>query len=143
MLKKALLLLAILAIVVVVAVAIVPRTVVIRNYASVKTIGLESYWDVNATIPCTEISWGMLEPGESVNKTIYVKSVSNVASTLNMTTQNWNPMNASNLISLTWDSEGKTIQPNEVMAVSFMLQVSPTITGIREFSFDIIIACIA
>jgi hypothetical protein len=138
--KKTLLAAVLIPLLVAVAAALLSKTVVIRNYAAVKTIGVEAYWDYNATNPCIEINWGLLDPGESVNKTIYVKSVSNVPSTLNMTTQNWSPSNASNYIKLTWDSEGKTILPHEIIPVTLLMKVETTISGIENFSFDIIIS---
>lgn len=52
---------------------------------------------------------------------------------------NWNPKAASRYITLSWDYGGQSISPNNVVPVVLTLSVSKDISGITNFSFDIII----
>ena len=116
------------------------RNRTISNAGSVKTIGVGVYWDQALTNPVASINWGTLEPGLNVNRTVYIRNEGNTAATLNMTTSNWNPSNASSYMTLSWDYAGQTLSVNEVRQVKLTLFVSASITGITDFSFDITIA---
>jgi len=50
------------------------------------TVDLEIYTDAGATIKCTNINWGTLNPGGIVTKTIYIENTGNVQQTLSMNT---------------------------------------------------------
>lgn len=69
----------------------------------------------------------------------YVKSVSNINSTLMLTLGNWNPPNSSNYLTLSWNYDNSTLQPNEVLEVTFNLHIDSEISGIDNLSFDIIL----
>jgi len=114
----------------------------IRNNATIKAVGVEVYWDSELTLPVTNIDWGFLEPAENKTVRIYIKSIANVPSTLNMTTENWQPPEASNYISLSWNYNGIVLNPNDVLPIDLALSVSAEITGITNFSFDIVITAI-
>jgi hypothetical protein len=111
----------------------------ISNAVTITSIGLEVYEDVNCTQPLSQIEWGFLEPNETAFHVCYVKSVSNINSTLNLTTENWNPANSSNYLTLSWNYENSTLQPNEVLEVTFDLHVNSEVSGIDNFSVDIIL----
>jgi len=57
-----------------------------------------------------------------------------------MNTTNWDPTNASDYISLTWDYGGQLVNPDEIIPVVLTLAISGNVTGITGFSFDIILA---
>lgn len=111
----------------------------ISNAGTVKAIGVGVYWDNELTNPLSSINWGVLEPGSSENVTCYVRNEGNSVSTLSMYTSNWNPSNASDYITLSWDYSGQSINPNEAIQVTFTLSVDASIDGITSFSFDITI----
>jgi hypothetical protein len=69
--------------------------------------------------------------------TIYVRNEGNVAATLSKTAQNWNPSSASTYITLNWNYAGQTLAVYQVLQVNLSLTVSPTISGITNFTFDI------
>ena len=52
------------------------------------------------------------------NVTVFVRSEGNTAITLSMNTTNWNPPNASDFITLSWDYGGQVIDPNEVVGAT-------------------------
>jgi len=115
----------------------------ISNQGALKTVGVGVYWDSGLTNKVSSIDWGILEPGSNVNKTVYIRNEGNAAATLSMTTSNWNPSNASNYLTLTWNYGGQTLNVNEAIQVKFTLSASSSVTGITNFSFDITITASA
>jgi len=116
------------------------RTVTsIPSVGIVKTVGVEAYWDVACTNRVTEINWGIVEPSSTTNATIFLKNPGNAPITLGLSTENWNPSNASNYIALSWDYAGQSISPGAVIQVKLVLSVSSNITAITTFRFDIVI----
>jgi len=111
----------------------------VSNTGSIKAVGVGVYSDQACTNPVSSLSWGVLNPGSSANKTVYIRNESNVVATLSKTTSNWNPSNASNYITLTWNYGGQTLNANQVISVLFTLSVASNIAGITNFSFDITI----
>lgn len=107
------------------------------NVASV-VIGV--YWDTRCTSPVTSIDWGTLYPGETKSKLIYVRNEGVGRVTLTLETRNWQPPEAEKYISVSWDYNGRSINPGEVISINLFLSVSPNISGITDFSFDIIIS---
>jgi len=112
----------------------------VPNSGNVKTVGVGVYWDNACTNNVTSIDWGFLEPGATVNKTVYIKNEGNTPMVLNMTTDNWNPASASENITLSWNREGYVLNTTApVVQAILTLSVSPNISGVTNFSFDIII----
>jgi hypothetical protein len=111
----------------------------ISNQGTLKAVGVGVYWDSGLTNKVSSIDWGLLEPGSNVNKTVYIRNEGNAAATLSMTTSNWNPSNASNYLTLTWNYGGQTLNVNEAIQVKFTLSALSSVTGITNFSFDITI----
>ena len=109
----------------------------ITNTATIKTIGVNVYWDVHRTQPITFIDWGILEPATNKTILIYVKSQSNTPITLTIYTENWKPQNASDYITLTAEPNNSTLQPSEIAQVNLTLTVASNIQGITTFAFDI------
>jgi hypothetical protein len=114
-------------------------TVQISSSATIKTVGVAVYWDPAFAVPVTSISWGIVEPGEVKNVSCYIKNTSNVPIILTFTTSNWQPLNASNFITLTWNYDEQPIPVGGYAPVTFSLHVDPATTGITAFSFDITI----
>jgi hypothetical protein len=111
----------------------------VSNSGTITAVGVGVYSDSGCTNPLSSIDWGMLEPGSSKDKTGYIRNEGNSVSTLSMSTSNWNPSTASNYMTLSWNYDGQTLNPNEVVQVKFTLSVSASINGITSFSFDITI----
>ena len=111
----------------------------VSNTGTVKAVGVGVYWDYACTGSVSSINWTVLEPGSSKDATCYIRNEGNSASTLSMSTSNWNPSNAPDYMSLIWDYGGQSIDADEVVQVTFTLSVSASIEGITSFSFDITI----
>jgi len=120
----------------------------VPSLATVKTIGVEAYWDPNCENKTETIDWGAIWTGSSTNKTFYIRSVSNFEATLNLNATNWNPANISNYISLSWSYDGKPLNPGEIIQVTLTLSASSSdsflhyliANSVKDFSFDILIA---
>jgi hypothetical protein len=111
----------------------------IPSSGTVKAINVGVYNNSGCTTPLTSIQWGVLEPGASQNKTIYVKNTGNYALTLSLNTTNWNPLSAASYLTLTWNYAGQTLSSGQSIAVVLTMKVSAQITGISSYTFDIII----
>lgn len=106
---------------------------------SVKGVGVGIYWDNTCTNTASSINWGVLDPGSNKTVTVYIRNEGNAVATLSETTQNWNPSSASNYLTFKWNYAGQTMSVNQVLQVKLTLTVSPTISQITGFSFDITI----
>jgi hypothetical protein len=99
----------------------------ISNTATLKLVDIGVFTNANLTTPVTSINWGMLQPGQVENYSAYLLSESNVPITLSMCTANWNPSNASNYLTLTWNYKAQTIQPHASLPITFTLAVNVSI----------------
>lgn len=111
----------------------------ISSGGAVKAIGVMVYSDVNAANRLTSIDWGIVEPGENKNVICYIRNEGNFAVTLSLLTENWSPSNASQYIALSWNYYGHSIGLGEIVEVTINLAVSDSVSGITDFSFDVVI----
>jgi hypothetical protein len=111
----------------------------IPNTGNLKTIGVNVYWDAACTNKVSSIDWGTVEANSTKSFTIYIKNNGTAAEVLGMSTGNWNPTSASSQISLSCNCTGYVLAHGSVVGSVLTLSVSPTITGITSFSFDITI----
>lgn len=111
----------------------------ILNAGSVKGVGVGIYWDSACTNRTSSINWGFLDPGSNKTVTIYIRNEGNTVTTLSKVAQNWNPSSASSYMTLNWNYAGQTLSVNQALQVRLTLVVSSTVSGITNFSFDIII----
>jgi hypothetical protein len=118
------------------AVALRQNSKTIPNSASIKGVGVGIYWDSACTNQTSSIGWGMLESGTNKTVKIYVRNEGNTFVTLSKTLQNWNPLIASNYVTLNWDYSGQTLSVNQVLQVNLTIAVSSTVSGINNFTFD-------
>jgi len=111
----------------------------ITNVGTMKTVGVGVYWDAALTNQVSSINWGVLEPGSNKTVSVYIRNEGNSAVTLSLQTSNWNPTNASTHMTLSWDYNGQSINVGSSILVKLTLSVSASISGINNFSFDIVI----
>ena len=115
------------------------RSISIPSSGVIKAINVDVYWDVGCTQNVTGIDWGTPAPGDVVNNVVYIKNGGTSLVTLSMLSSGWDPAGAGSFLSLTWDREGATVDAGGVVQASLSLDVSGAITGITDFSFDIVI----
>jgi len=106
-------------------------------------LGIGVYEDPNITTPLTQIDWGTITPASvvSVYKNVFIKNIGQKDCKLSMKTENWNPIEASNHIWLSWSYDNMPIRKENITLITFGLHVNSSIisTGITNFSFDIVI----
>ena len=119
--------------------AVMQHAYKLHNTAAVKVVGVGVYKDVSFTVNVEKIDWGVLEPGESRNVTVYIRNESNVPVSLSMIVGDWNPAEAEAYISLCWNYDGSQIPVDGWLPVTFALHVSPETSGLESFSFTITI----
>jgi len=71
-----------------------------------------------------------------------VKNTGTITVTLSLSTENWNPEEASKHFSLTWNYKGQKIPPGRTLSLTLTLSASNNLTGINSFSFNIIATAI-
>jgi len=97
--------------------------------------------EMNETLD--SIEWGNISVGETVSRPFTLQVIEN-NSTFSLYTSEWQPPEAENYLTLTWDYDNKTLMQGDVLSVNFFLSVSSTLTedsGITDFSFTITIVC--
>jgi len=111
----------------------------LTSTGSVKAINVEVFWDLACTQVVSSIDWGTPEPGDSVSRTVYVKNSGSAPMNVSLSASGWVPVGAGNYLTMSWDREGATVAAGEVVQAVLTLDVSVSITGITDFSFDIVI----
>ena len=111
----------------------------ISSSGRIKSIGCEVYWDAALTNPVSSVNWGTLAPGENKDIATYIKNTGNAPAKLTLGVQNFVPAIAANYINLYWNYNNSTIPEGIGIPVVFTIDISPTITGITSFSFDIVV----
>ena len=105
----------------------------------VTAVNVGVYSDAGCTLSLTSLSWGTISPGNSVTQTVYVKNTGNTPITLTMTTSNWNPTGANGPITVTWNKQDTVLGAGNSIASTLTLSVSSSISGVTDFSVNIII----
>jgi len=111
----------------------------IGSRGDIDAINVGVYWDGNCSDTVSFIDWGNVEPESVKNVSLFIRNEGTVAADLFLSTDNWSPSNASEFVTLTWDYNGQTLDLFEIVPITLTLQVSPSVSGIKSFSFDIII----
>jgi hypothetical protein len=107
----------------------------VTSHGKIKTIGCEVWANANRTIILTDIDWGFVSPGDIKGVGFWVQNTGNVNVTLSLNVTSWNPLNASSYIVVTWNyTAGTVVLPFEMVPIQLRLSVSPSITGITDFS---------
>jgi hypothetical protein len=112
----------------------------VTRVSGVQTVGVGVYWGQNCSSAVASISWGVLFAGAVKNTIVYVRNEGAQPASLNMSTANWSPSNASNYFKLGWDYSGQILNPNGVLKVTLKLSVSSTVSKLSSVGFSLIIA---
>lgn len=138
------------------------------SLGTIRTQGLEAYWDTDLEKKTEHIDWGTLWLGSSTNATIYVRSICNMPTTLRLTRENltfynaneeavkptWSyqqrTINVSEYVNLTWNYNGSLVDPGESIQVILTLSAGYSIdfvtylieNEIKRFSTEIHIRAI-
>jgi len=135
---------------------------VISNLGTIRTSGVKAYGgDITLKVEKQRIDWGTIYPGTFTNRSFYIKSQSNIKTTLNLTTASWTFQDSQGknvteslatynikreqAMNLTWNYTGALVSPGEEIHVTLTLWASNDISFInyliskkvQGFSFDI------
>ncbi len=119
----------------------------VPSFGTIKTLGVEAYWDIDCENKTEEVKWGEILIGSSENVTFYVRSISNVEATLYLNATNWEPSNLSDYMNLSWNYNGTTVHPGEIIQVTLTLSAPYSsdfilyliTNNVKEFNLDICI----
>jgi len=111
----------------------------IRSRGRLRVDRVGVYNDMNCSAVIEYLDWGTLEAGSSRNVTVYIRNEGNHVTTLFLVADNWNPVNASDYLSLEWDYDGRMIDVMETVEVLLTLRVSADVEDLQDFSFDVVI----
>lgn len=111
----------------------------IPGSGSIRGAGVGVYWDSVCNDPVSSIDFGLLEAGSQKDFTFYLRNEGNTDISLNMTSKNWDPIEAADYMSLTWNREGQQMRPDQVTSCSMTLSVSPNIQDITSYALTITI----
>jgi hypothetical protein len=122
------------------AMASLSRSQSINSYGNVVAVNLRVYQDSACTVNATSIDWGVVDPGSSVTRSLYVKNTGNVAVTLSMAVQSWSPSIAGSYIDVTWDRQGAVLSAGQVVQTTFTLTAYANVTGFTDFSNVLVVS---
>lgn len=122
----------------------------IPSLGNIKTIGVEAYWDPTCENKTEMIEWGTLWPGTVKTVTLYLRSISNVDSILDLNITDVTPIEISDGITLSWDYKGELVKPNQTIEITLFLHFSDdykfinylVAEQVKNFSFDVYIAAV-
>jgi hypothetical protein len=100
-------------------------------------VGVGFYWDNNCTDPVSFIDWETIWPGSTANVTVFVKNEGSQAISLNLTAENWTPIEITSYMTFSSNYMGQTIDLQENLQITLSLTTSPNVEEITSFSFDI------
>lgn len=116
---------------------------ILNNTGIISTsLDIKIYSDLACTIPLVSTQWGVLNPGQSINKVAYLKNIGNVDATLTCIFKAWSPSGADTHFTVSWNRENAVIHANEVLPFQIDLTVKQTISGISSFSFNAFITAV-
>jgi hypothetical protein len=101
--------------------------------------GVLAYSDSSCTQPLTSIQWGTIAAGSFVERTIYLKNPQSTPLTLSLSTSNWNPANAANFITITWNKENQVLDGGQSTTATIRLTVASTVSSNSDFNVKIVI----
>jgi hypothetical protein len=61
----------------------------ISTRGTVRTRGVEVYWDEVCSNPVSSVDWGIVDPGSQENVTLYVRNEGNAPVVISLDTVNW------------------------------------------------------
>ena len=114
-------------------------TQTIPSSGTITTVNVGVYLDYQCTQNCTSINWGTAYPDDIINRTVYVKNTGTVPITLSMTDGNWDPVDSSNYLTLTWDKQGEVLQAGNSVPANLTLLIASDTGDLTTFNFNIII----
>ena len=104
---------------------------------TITAVNLGVYSDSACTQTTTALNVGTLNPGGSATQIVYIKNTGNVAETLTMSVNNWNPTSASSSLTLTWNRQSAVLNAGQSIQATLTLTVASSTGSLTTFSCDV------
>ena len=111
----------------------------VRTSGILATANLGVYSDSGCTQSLSSIDWGLVSPGGSVSRNVYVKNLGSTKVTLTLSVTNWIPAAANGPVSVSWNRQNAVLGAGEVISATLVLSVSSTASGFTSFGVDAMI----
>jgi len=111
----------------------------VASSGTIKVIGVSLFWDKACTNKVTSITWGLITPGTTTNKYVYVRNDGTATGTLSMRYGNWTPTAASSCFTLTWNCSTYALSRTAVVCAKLTLAAQLNIVGVTDFNFIILV----
>jgi hypothetical protein len=111
----------------------------VTSQGTINAIAVGVYGEAACINPVSAVDWGELDPGATMDVTVYIRNEGTVPMTLSMTTDEWVPSEAAADLTLSWNREGSQVNPQAVVQATLTLAVSSSISDVTDFSFEITI----
>jgi len=108
----------------------------VRTSGILATANLGVYSDSACTQSLSSIDWGLVSPGGSVSKNVYVKNLGSTQVTLILSTTNWSPTTANGPVTVSWNRQNLVLGAGQVTSATLVLSVLSTANGFTGFSVD-------
>lgn len=114
----------------------------------VGNVNIEVYSDSFGNYLITEVDWGILAPGDIIERDVYVRNTGGDDVIVTISTQDWNftpvegqtvPSNPEDYFDVTWSFGTSTLGVNRQRMATITLTLSGSVFYIDYFEFDIVI----
>jgi hypothetical protein len=110
-----------------------------RGTGQVSAVNVGVYLDSACTVNCSAITWGNINSGSAITKTVYIKNSGGTALVLKMATSTWNPKVSRSLIALSWNLDNYLLSAGETVPAILTLSAASNTGNLASFNFAIII----
>jgi hypothetical protein len=104
---------------------------------TINAVNLGIYSDSGCTQTCSSLNVGAVNPGGTGTQTIYIKNTGNIPETLTMTTNNWNPTNATTTLTLTWNQQNTVLNAGSSIQATLTLTAAANTGSLTTFSCSV------
>ena len=111
----------------------------IASSGTIKVVGVSLFWDKACTNSVTSIVWGLVTPGTTIDKYVYVRNDGTATGTLSMSYGNWTPTAAASYFKLAWNCSSYGLARNALVCAKLTLTAQLNVTGVKDFNFMILI----
>jgi hypothetical protein len=99
----------------------------IPSIGTIRLIGVEAYGgDINITNGQISLDVGTIHVGTPKNVSFYIRSVSNMPTTLNLIVDNWNPDGLERYMNVSWNYSGNQVAVGEEIPIRINIDTVDT-----------------
>lgn len=111
----------------------------VASSGTVKVVGVTMFWDRACASKVSSITWGMVTPGTSVTKYVFVQNDGTATGKLSMSFGNWTPSSAGSYFTFAWNCTNYVLSRNAVVCARLVLRAMSNISGVKDFAFMIFV----